>query len=80
MTPDDVRSQVTDAWAEAEADIGIKTPEELLALAPGEEILDLAFMKFAGRHYRKRDDGPSIARMCGRPTEIAELLESFLAD
>jgi len=75
-----VREQVDKAWADAQADVDAKVGADLLAIAPGEEILDAVFMRFAGRHYRKRDDGPAIARGCEPPAQIAELLSTFLPD
>lgn len=80
MTADEVRSQVTAAWAEAEADVAGKTGDDLLAISPGEEILDAVFMRFARRHYRKRIDGPAIARVTRRPAEIEDKLAKFLSD
>jgi len=80
MTADEARSQVTVAWAEAEADVARKTGADLLAIVPGEEILNAVFMRFAGRHYRKRIDGPAIARATDRPAEIEDKLAKFLND
>jgi hypothetical protein len=38
------------------------------------------FIHFAGRHYRKRDDGAAIAKAAPPPREIQRVLEAFLAD
>jgi hypothetical protein len=77
MKDADVRSQITESWAEAEKDVAGRSGAELAAIAQGEEILDAVFMKFAGRHYRKRIDGPAIARASEPPAEIREKLNAF---
>jgi hypothetical protein len=48
--------------------------------APGGKILDVLFIQFAGRHYRKREDGAAIARASQRPAEIGDLFDEFLSD
>lgn len=53
---------------------------ELLAIAPGEEILSAVFQKFAGRRYDKRRDGPAIAKAMAPPEEIKNLLAEFMTD
>jgi predicted ATPase len=80
MTPADLTAQIAVAWAEAEADIATYTAPQLLPIAPGEEILDKVFMRFTGRHYKKREDGPAIARNMERPAELRDTLNDFLAD
>jgi hypothetical protein len=78
MTADEVRQQIADAWVAAETDVNSHQDARMLEIAPGEEILDAVFMRYAGRHYAKRNDGPMIARMMKPPTEIRELLDRFL--
>ncbi len=51
VTPEDLRAQIAVAWAEAEADVEGQDDARLLEIAPGEEILDAVFMRYAGRHY-----------------------------
>ncbi len=80
ITPVDLESQIAAAWAEAELDVASHTGAALLAIAPGEEILDGIFMRYAGRHYDKRTDGAAIAAAMKPPAEIRELLEAFMAD
>ncbi len=80
MTADDIRAQVAKAWAEAEQDVASHGEEELLGIAPGEEILDMVFQKFAARRYDKRRDGPAIARAMDPPDEIKNLLVEFMTD
>jgi hypothetical protein len=46
----------------------------------GAEILDAVFMKFTSRGYRKREDGPAIARACGPPLEIRDRFAEFMPD
>jgi hypothetical protein len=80
MTAQDVRDQINRSWAEAQEDVAQLEGTALLAAAPGEEILDAVFMHFAGRHYRKRDDGVAIAKATLPPGEILRALEAFMAD
>jgi energy-coupling factor transporter ATP-binding protein EcfA2 len=80
MTADDLRAQVADVWAEAEQDVMSQAGPELLAIAPGEEILNTVFRRFAGRAYDKRRDGPQIAKAISPPPEINEVFADFLAD
>ena len=80
MTPDDLRAQVADVWAQAEQDVTSQAGAELLAIAPGEEILNTIFQRFAGRAYDKRRDGPQIAKAISPPREISKVLADFLAD
>jgi hypothetical protein len=61
MTPADLTAQIAAAWKEAETDVASNTGEALLEIAPGEEILDVLFLQFTGRHYDKRVHGPAIA-------------------
>lgn len=79
LTPEGLRSQIDSAWARAETDVADSNGTDLLLIAPGEEILDAVFMRFAGRHYRKREDGPAIAKDMEPPSEISQLLSEFLA-
>ena len=80
MTADDLQSQIAKLWAEAERDVDSAQGEGLLAIAPGEEILDAVFQRFAMRKYNKRRDGPAIASAMKRPEEIAKVLDEFLAE
>jgi hypothetical protein len=80
MTTQDVRDQIHRSWAEAQEDIAQLEGAALLAAASGEEILDAVFMHFAGRHYRKRDDGVAIAKVTPPPGEIQRVLEAFMVD
>jgi hypothetical protein len=80
MTIDAVREQITTLWAEAETDVTSTTGTDLLAITPGEEILDTVFMHFTGRHYRKREDGEAIARAMPRPEELERVIGEFLPD
>jgi hypothetical protein len=81
MSAEDLRAQVAAAWKAAEIDVASRTGDDLLALAPGEEILDAVFMRFAGRHYKKRYDGVAIARaMPSPPDEIRSILDGFMTD
>jgi hypothetical protein len=80
MTADDLRAQIAKAWAEAEQDVARHQGEQLLAIAPGEEILNAIFQRFAGRRYDKRRDGPMIAKLIPPPADIGEVLDEFLAD
>lgn len=81
MTPEDLREQTATAWAAAERDVASCDDENLLVIAPGEEILNVVFQRFAGRRYKKRDDGVTIAKtMPAPPSEIRNLLEKFMAD
>jgi len=81
MTQDELRSQIKAAWEAAEADVASRSGDELLAIAPGEEILNTVFLRFARRRYKKRDDGVAIAKaMAAPPAEIQALLETFMKD
>ena len=80
MTADDLREQIAQVWAEAEEDVSSHQGAQLLAIAPGEEILNMIFQHFAGRSYDKRRDGPMIAKLMPPPAEIGEVLDDFLAD
>jgi hypothetical protein len=78
MTPQEVQDQVSQSWAEAEHDITMRHGPDLLAIAPGEEILDEVFMGLTGRHYDKRRHGVALARAAPPPAEIRQILEAFL--
>jgi hypothetical protein len=79
--PRELQEQIRSAWQEAEADITARSGDDLLAVAPGEEILQEVFTQFAGRGYNKRDDGAAIARsMPTPPEEIRALLAAFMLD
>jgi AAA domain, putative AbiEii toxin, Type IV TA system len=80
MTEQDIRDQIGRSWAVAKEDVARMEGTDLLAVAPGEEILDTVFMHFAGRHYNKRNDGASIAKVTPPPPEIQRVLEAFLTD
>lgn len=81
MGEGDLRTQIEAAWQEAEADLAGRSGDDLLAVAPGEEILRAVFMRFAGRGYSKRDDGVAIAKaMPEPPEEIRGLLAVFMRD
>jgi hypothetical protein len=81
MREDDLVIQIHAAWAEAEEEVARCADEELLAVAPGEEILNEIFKRFARRRYHKRDDGVAIARaMPAPPKEIRDLLKDFMRD
>jgi hypothetical protein len=80
MTPEEVQDQVSQAFAEAEHDVAMRHGLDLLAVAPGEEILDEVFMRLAGRHYDKRRHGVALARATPPPAEIRQVLEAFLND
>ncbi|MDL4817734.1 AAA family ATPase [Actinomadura opuntiae] len=78
---DEIRAQIASSWASAREDVDGRTRRDLLNVAPGEEILDAVFRIFTGRRYRKRVDGPAIAKaMVDAPREIQEELENFMAD
>jgi hypothetical protein len=78
MTPQEVQDQVSNAFAEAKHDLAMRHGPELLAIAPGEEILDEVFMRLVGRHYDKRRHGMALARVTPPPAEIRQVLEAFL--
>jgi len=81
MTEDDLRAQIQAAWAAAEEEVALHSDDGLLAIAPGEEILNAIFRRFARRGYNKRDDGVAIARaMQAPPEEIRMLLDLFMLD
>ena len=81
MSQDELRAQINAAWEAAEADVASRSGDELLAIAPGEEILNTIFLRFARRGYKKRDDGVAIAKaMAAPPEEIQTLLHSFMVD
>jgi hypothetical protein len=80
MTADDLRTQIADLWTRAEQDVARHADAELLAIAPGEEILDTIFQRFAARGYNKRPDGPAIAKAMSPPLEIGDVLTDFLAN
>jgi len=80
MTADQLRIQIAEVWTEAEQDVNAQEGAALLAIAPGEEILNVIFRRFAGRAYDKRRDGPMIARVTLPAEEIGRVLADFLAD
>ena len=80
MTANDLRTQIAQAWTEAEQDVSSYQSARLLAIAPGEEILNTIFQRFAGRAYDKRRDGPAIAKATPPPPEIGKVLNDFLVD
>jgi hypothetical protein len=79
MTPEGIREQITSLWAGSQADVARAKGAELLAIAPGEEILDRVFMHFLRRHYRKREDGAALAKAISPPSELEKLVKDFLA-
>ncbi len=80
MTAEDLRAQIATVWAAAEQDVANHHGAGLLAIAPGQEILNTIFQRFAGRTYNKRRDGPGIAKTMSPPAEIGKVLNDFLAD
>jgi predicted ATPase len=80
MAPAALRDQVTHLWDEASNDVGSRKGNDLLDIAPGKDILDMLFMRFAKRHYKERTDGTAIARSMSPPVEIARLIEGFLSN
>lgn len=81
MTPGQLRAQVGAAWDAAEADVASRSGEGLLSIAPGEEILQAIYLRYAGRGYGKREDGVAIARaMATPPQEIHDLLDAFMSN
>ena len=81
MTEDELRAQIQTAWTAAEEEVALHSDDGLLAIAPGEEILNAIFRRFARRGYNKRDDGVAIARaMQAPPEEIRMLLDLFMLD
>jgi len=81
MTQDELRAQIKSAWQAAEADVAAHSGDDLLAIAPGEEVLNAVFLRFAHRGYNKRDDGVAIAKaMPAPPEEIRILLDVFMTD
>jgi predicted ATPase len=79
MSQDELRTQIKTAWEAAEADVASRSGDDLLAIAPGEEILNALFLRIAGRGYSKRDDGVAIAKaMTVPPEEIRVLLVDFM--
>jgi hypothetical protein len=81
MTRDELRTQIEAAWQAAAADVATHSGDDLLAIAPGEEILNAVFLRFARRGYNKRDDGVAIAKaMPAPPEEIRMLLDDFMLD
>jgi hypothetical protein len=80
MTADELRAQIAEVRAQAEQDVSNQEGAQLLAIAPGEEILNTIFQRFADRAYDKRRDGPMIAKATPPPAEIGTVLADFLAD
>jgi energy-coupling factor transporter ATP-binding protein EcfA2 len=78
MSPAELTAQITTAWEEAETDVRGHTADELLEIAPGEELLDALFVQYTGRHYKKRVHGPMIAAAMNPPEELAELFRIFM--
>ncbi|MEV6207207.1 AAA family ATPase [Kitasatospora sp. NPDC051914] len=91
--PDEIKREVTrlipDAagvetdidrwWAESKAQVDNLNSDEILRVAPGEEILDSVFMKFAKVHFKKRAHAPELAKMMqGPPEELRALLADFM--
>jgi hypothetical protein len=79
VTAQEIEDQVNQAWAEADREVNGQHGTDLLAIAPGEEILDEVFMRLKGRHYDKRRHGIALARATPPPPEIQQILETFFA-
>jgi hypothetical protein len=76
----DLRQAIASWWSEAENAVSCLTGEELLRFAPGADVLDAIFMEFLGRHFRKGDDGVTIAKAMKRPPEdLREVFNLFLS-
>jgi len=81
MTAEALRAQVRAAWDAADADVAKRSADELLLIAPGEEILQAVFLEWARRGYDKRADGVAIAKaMTKAPNEIQSLLDVFISE
>ena len=81
MSGEKLQAQIQSAWAAAEEEVAHHSGEGLLAIAPGEEILNSVFLRYANRGYSKRDDGVAIAQaMLTPPEEIRILLDVFMLD
>lgn len=80
MTADELGAQIAAAWSEAEADVAEHVGEALLAIAPGEEVLEALFREFAGIGYDKRVHAAAIAAAMNRPLELVHLLDDFMKD
>jgi len=77
-TGDELRSRIADLWAEAEAAVDHAWEERWRELAPGADVLPLAWAAL-GATYDKQVDGPAIAAAMNEPPrELERLLHDLL--
>jgi hypothetical protein len=76
-TSEQLRTKITELWAEAEAAVDAAWEERWHDLAPGADVLSQTWAALGAR-YDKQVDGPAIAAaMDQRPQELEQLLQQF---
>ena len=78
---DEVKATIGAFWVTAEKDVAERWDTDMLALAPGEEVLKAVWQHFGLSGYSKAGDGQLIAaKMIDGPAELLAILEQFIAD
>jgi predicted ATPase len=75
-----VAAKIKSRWASANRALNDRWEDDWQKLAPGADVLDLVFMQFLGRHYRKIDDGLALSRLIEPPESLKILLSSVIDD
>jgi hypothetical protein len=76
----DLEAKITQVWNEADTDLRAQDPADLVHIVGGSDILEIVFKKIAERRYDKRRDGQALARLITPPTELTDLVSSFLSE
>lgn len=76
----DLTTSIDAWWTEESQAVERLTDKELLLRAPGADILDAVFRKYANMGFNKRSHAVAVARnMTSPPPDLKELLMNFMA-
>jgi len=76
----DLRRQIGEWWQQAQDEVSRHHGDDLLRIAPGADLLDAVFMRFAGRRFKKREHGMAVAKeMHEPPSDLREILDAFVS-
>jgi hypothetical protein len=80
-TSDQMKERIQAYWREEQSYVDSEWSRHWRSLAPGSELLDAVWRKFAnGRRFDKRRDGPALAmKMVTPPAELENLVAALCA-